>query len=628
MLYCGALAGALHELDRAHYSVAKRELIRKWRDDLFPQLPTYTDSDLPRRYFSAKNEESKKRAENELRNLLTELVSQDNCIFRAQVFRADRTRSDDALLIEIPSPRDQERKLKRYNTFQTSLFSRDFEDTLNTYIREPGIGGALPVGMMAISWTTPDWEPIRQLTQRYRVIAVLLAIGISAIFAFFLRFSILPLRRVSGAIEMTLQHQPVLLDRPTAQLEKAYNDLARDALANRLQTDLNAFIQQNVNIDIGELYDRFVYLLATLLRLPYVSVQIANLSDQPRPIRIHQFPVSAPEGNLATDNGQIIPGIQSVYRDFYEDEINGEQHTLTLGFASGFYRSNPDWCEETADRLADSARRAVESLKLHQASIFRQRSEASINLAENLGHDLTNIIATAKLDLSTLQQILQMDEEEFLQTAQAREVLSESVEHLLANARFLQEIVNIYRAYTYLRKPKYEMICLNTLLDNLATLFLSSISSQVRLEKHLAPELPPCEVEPRLLKLAFFNLLTNAVEAVKQAQAAGEEREPVISVETKWIEERREAVLIVRDSGLGIRNDRGELALPEEIESIFRLGFTTKSESVGSGLGLSWVRSIITEFHSGRIEAANVPKGGAEFRLRLPQGVLQQTTIL
>lgn len=97
---------------------------------------------------------------------------------------------------------------------------------------------------------------------------------------------------------------------------------------------------------------------------------------------------------------------------------------------------------------------------------------------------------------------------------------------------------------------------------------------------------------------ALLNLLNNAVEAT------GEGR---VRVTTRpgegWVE------VEVEDTGQGI--------LPDDLERIFDLYFTTKPE--GTGLGLSLVQRIAAE-HGGRVEVRSQPRQGAAFRMRLPRG--------
>ena len=106
-----------------------------------------------------------------------------------------------------------------------------------------------------------------------------------------------------------------------------------------------------------------------------------------------------------------------------------------------------------------------------------------------------------------------------------------------------------------------------------------------------------------LIQQVIVNLLENAVE-----HAHGMTRlELVVTVRDRWV------LFCVRDNGCGIAKER--------MENLFT-GYLGQSESQGDskrrnmGIGLSVCASII-KAHGGRIEAGNLPQGGAEFRFAL-----------
>ncbi|HMZ51180.1 MAG TPA: ATP-binding protein, partial [Candidatus Sumerlaeota bacterium] len=68
----------------------------------------------------------------------------------------------------------------------------------------------------------------------------------------------------------------------------------------------------------------------------------------------------------------------------------------------------------------------------------------------------------------------------------------------------------------------------------------------------------------------------------------------------------------------GIRDEHGKLLQEDRLPEIFRLGFSTKENQEGEGLGLNWVQTIVREFHGGELVAQNHAKGGARFTIRLP----------
>jgi two-component system C4-dicarboxylate transport sensor histidine kinase DctB len=109
--------------------------------------------------------------------------------------------------------------------------------------------------------------------------------------------------------------------------------------------------------------------------------------------------------------------------------------------------------------------------------------------------------------------------------------------------------------------------------------------------------------EPFKLKLAFRNLIRNAIQAAE----LGERRVVTINLFNPKAS-RNEIVIQVTDSGNGI---------PEDIQDkIFEKGLTTKPGR-GLGLGLSLTASAVRD-SGGNIYLENTGPGGSTFVVRLP----------
>jgi signal transduction histidine kinase len=127
------------------------------------------------------------------------------------------------------------------------------------------------------------------------------------------------------------------------------------------------------------------------------------------------------------------------------------------------------------------------------------------------------------------------------------------------------------------------------------------LKSGVRLEKDLAPGLPPVKVVSNQLEMALINLVVNAVQAM-EGRPGGRLR-----------------------VSSGLRNGRVEIAvadtgpgIPEAVQpTIFEPFFTTKPEGHGTGLGLSTVLMVV-ERHGGTIDFTTQPRVGTTFRISLP----------
>ena len=103
--------------------------------------------------------------------------------------------------------------------------------------------------------------------------------------------------------------------------------------------------------------------------------------------------------------------------------------------------------------------------------------------------------------------------------------------------------------------------------------------------------------------LIVVNLLENAV---KFTPAGG-------AVEVRVWRDGDQACLCVSDSGPGIGVDE----LPHLFERFYRGASARSGAAAGVGLGLSLTQTIV-QGHGGRIEAANLPAGGAAFTVHLP----------
>ena len=108
------------------------------------------------------------------------------------------------------------------------------------------------------------------------------------------------------------------------------------------------------------------------------------------------------------------------------------------------------------------------------------------------------------------------------------------------------------------------------------------------------------------LAVAIAAVVTNSIEAVgKSGQVAITAREFVAA-------DIRTAEVVVRDDGPGIS--------PAVREHLFDPFFSGREAGRGLGFGLSKCWRIVTN-HGGQIVVNNVPSGGAEFTILLPQPV-------
>ncbi|MEI6873240.1 MAG: ATP-binding protein, partial [Verrucomicrobiota bacterium] len=142
-------------------------------------------------------------------------------------------------------------------------------------------------------------------------------------------------------------------------------------------------------------------------------------------------------------------------------------------------------------------------------------------------------------------------------------------------------------------------------LENINALICESVrflepeikDRDVEVEQRLRMDIPLAEVDSTQIKQAFFNIIKNAVQAMR--------RGGVLRIETEL--ENHFIRITFLDTGGGIS--------PANMSKIFEPYFTTKQS--GSGLGLLIVRRIVRE-HGGEIDLVSHDGQGLEFTVRLP----------
>ena len=244
--------------------------------------------------------------------------------------------------------------------------------------------------------------------------------------------------------------------------------------------------------------------------------------------------------------------------------------------------------------------------------IEAQRRAAWSEVARRMAHEIKNPLTPIRLSAERLaKNLLSESNGTISSTGSLTPKLNERQSNLVRECTSmigdevatLQRMVDEFSNFARLPNAKLEPQSLNEVATNALKLYDERLDG-IRLERHLAEELPPVMLDAEQIKRVLVNLIDNAAEALTTSPQNGDRR---IIVTTREIPERDTVELTIADNGPGIpATDR---------ERIFDPYFSTKKR--GTGLGLAIVSRIVAE-HQGRIRVQENHPRGAKFIVELP----------
>ena len=169
-------------------------------------------------------------------------------------------------------------------------------------------------------------------------------------------------------------------------------------------------------------------------------------------------------------------------------------------------------------------------------------------------------------------------------------------------ARRLEKILDNVLDFSREKKPCLELSDLNALCEDTMMMYREELREKgIALKLELSPDVGGVLMDPRQIKQALINILSNSEQAM-EARGGGE-----LFVETRQEPAVGQVVIEIADTGGGIPD--------EAVGNMFSPFFTTKEK--GTGLGLAITNKIIKN-HGGEIEVVNRRGVGASFIIKLP----------
>ena len=222
------------------------------------------------------------------------------------------------------------------------------------------------------------------------------------------------------------------------------------------------------------------------------------------------------------------------------------------------------------------------------------RTDAVRDLAAGVAHEIGNPLNAISLNLQLLAREFRHEPDEERRTRLLHDIATSQNE--------VKRLEGIIKGFlSALRPAKLNLVpgsILDPLTNTLDALKAQFADRRIQTQLSLPTALPTILVDCAQMEQVFFNLVKNAIEAMKDGG----------SLDIEVAADDRDVHVVFRDNGTGM--DAATLA------HIFEPYQTSKEQ--GSGLGLMLSRRIV-HAHGGEIDVESKPGAGTAFTVRIPR---------
>jgi two-component system NtrC family sensor kinase len=218
-------------------------------------------------------------------------------------------------------------------------------------------------------------------------------------------------------------------------------------------------------------------------------------------------------------------------------------------------------------------------------------------MAAGVAHEINNPLAVILQQTGWIEDLL--SEEDVRQSANFDE-LRQATAKIETHVERARKVVHNMLGYARRMEPRHEDVDLNQTVDQTITLLENfARTNNIDIQTDLADDLPVIASDQAQLQQVFFNLITNAIDAIGKKGL----------IEIKSWRDAASLFVSIADNGPGIP--------PERQKKIFEPFYTTKQDGKGTGLGL-WVTHSIVAKMGGAIRFVSQPGRGTTFTVELP----------
>ncbi len=325
-----------------------------------------------------------------------------------------------------------------------------------------------------------------------------------------------------------------------------------------------------------------------------------------------QIRINGPSSEKSTfqDLEKIHPDdldkVKTAYRRIFKGEVLKIEVDFRF-FGSAKKHAKTDmrwvWCRAIAfkyygkDAILVNAIDITKAKQLEHQLLIKNKMLSLGRVAAGIAHEIRNPLTGINTYLYTIEDLCESDR----LGPEDMEIIRQILTQIQVASNKIESVIKRVMDFSKPGAPKMVRTNINVSLEE--AIKLSSVTmrkNDIKIEKSLAPNLPPCYADPHLIEQVVLNLITNAAKAMENSN--GNKR-----VQIKSSARNNTLRIQVADSGPGV---------PFELrEKIFDPFFTTKDD--GSGIGLNIAQRIVAD-HNGSISLDSSKWGGAEFKIELP----------
>ena len=250
-------------------------------------------------------------------------------------------------------------------------------------------------------------------------------------------------------------------------------------------------------------------------------------------------------------------------------------------------------------RMVNHFAQAEREKEMMNEQVIEAGKLASVGeLAAGIAHEINNPVAIMVEEAGWIEDLLA---EEDLQQSENLDEFKRALKQIKTQGVRCKEITHKLLSFARKTDPKLKMVSLNDLINEVVGLSEQSAKySNVKIIKHLTPDIPIIAVSPSEMQQVLLNLINNAIDAMDNK---GGKIEITTRMENDYV------IVDVADTGQGIPK--------ANLQRIFDPFYTTKPVGKGTGLGLSICYGIIKKM-GGEITVNSAVGLGTTFHVMVP----------